>query len=318
MPPNASPVINVAAIRERFGEIAATFGVPDRALAELTLERIQPPNWTLEWYLPVWLGGAFGVDVEIARRVTLSNVLGLAAIRLEDDLRDGDVRADEVPTAGRVAGMLFTEAVALYGPLFPPTSPFWSKLQATMTDWRSSGSEEGADTGDSPPLARRGAPLKIGARAIWLFGDGRVSWELVDRCLDVALVALARYDDLCDWEADLAAGRWNAFVASCTGEPQTIVRRSPNWAAVLVAILTRGAARAGFEQVATEARRASELAVELGSVCLADHLVRMADRAAAQGITVDAHFQALASRATSLIFGGMPVRPVGGLAPGGP
>ena len=60
------------------------------------LQRLDPDRWRLEWCLPWWLGRAFGLDVEIADELVLSNVLGLGAIRLRDDLVDGEVAADEI------------------------------------------------------------------------------------------------------------------------------------------------------------------------------------------------------------------------------
>lgn len=318
MPGIDNPVLDVAAIRDEVGQVMATLNAPARALAIRTLERLQPPNWTLEWYLPVWLGAAFRQEPDLVRRVVLSNVLGLVAVRLEDDLQDGEMERRDRETVGRVAAALLDAAVAIYQPLLPPESPFWSELDETMTDWRSRSVGEPSDLDVPRSLARRGRPLKVGARAMWLLADDPVPWDVIDRCLDHALVALARYDDLCDWEADLAAGRWNAFVASCGVRSQAPRQQARNRSTVLLALMTGGAARGGFEQVAAEARQAAELAVEVGSPQLVDHLRAMADRAVVQGASMEAHFGGVAAQAVSLLFAGRHSRRTAGLATGGP
>jgi hypothetical protein len=318
LPAIDNPDLDARAISGEFNLAVATLDMPRRVIAMRTLERLQPPNWTLEWYLPVWLGAAFQLDRDVVRRVVLSNVLGLVAIRLEDDLQDGEIGVPDRAAAGLVAESLLDAAIAIYRPLIPPESSFWSELDAAMAEWRSRSIGEPRDADHWRSLARRGQPLKVGARALWRLADSPVPWVVVDRCLDHALVALARYDDLCDWEADLAAGRWNAFVASCGTLSQIPGQEARNRSEVLLAMMTKGAARAGFEQVAAEARHAAELALEVGSPQLADYLRQMADRAIAQGASTEAHFDGVAAQATSLLFRGMPVRRTGELAAGGP
>jgi hypothetical protein len=318
LPAIDDPVFDVAAIRDEFGRAVAGLDARARVLAIQTLERLQPPSWTLEWYLPVWLGAAFRHDGDLVRRVVLSNVLGLVAVRLEDDLQDGEVGERNRERAAHVAGALLEAAIAIYRPLIPPESSFWPELDGAMAEWRSRSVGEPADADQWRSLARRGRPLKVGARALWLLADNPRPWGVLDRCLDHALVALARYDDVCDWEADLAAGRWNGFIASCGARSQTPGQQARNRSAVLLAMMTRGAARRGFEQVAAEARQAAVLAVEVGSPQLANHLREVADRAVAQGMSTEAHFEGAAAQATSLLFPGMPPRRTGGLAAGGP
>ena len=288
------PILDVSAIEAAFGRHAAALGADDLGLAVRTLDRVRPPNWTLEWYLPWWLGQAFGLPSETSHRIVTSNVLGLVAVRLEDDANDGEMGVGELEAARRVSARLFAAATDLYRPLFGPGSPFWAELDATLSTWRSSAARS---------LATRGAPLNVGARAICLLADRAASVPVVEACLDHALTALALYDDLCDWETDLAAGRWNAFVASLTDAPQTAANRSRNRAAVLLALMTGTAASDAFGRVAAEADRAAALARSLGSAELAQHLATVAIRAVAQGSDVASHYAGAADRATTLIFG---------------
>lgn len=289
-----APVLDLAAIESAFDAHVSGLASGDRALATGTLARVRPPNWTLEWYLPWWLGHALGVHPEVSLRIVVSNVLGLVAARLEDDAIDGEVAHDEVAAARRVSVALFDAAIGIYRPIFDSTSPFWAVLERTLSEWLSA---------DRRSLARRGAPLNVGAQAICLLADQPGAWRTVGACLDHALAALARYDDLCDWEADLAAGRWNVFVASVTKAPQSRANASGNRSAVLTALMLDGAAAAGFAQVDVEAGRAAALARAIGCAPLADHLASIGTRAMAQGAAVDGHYVGVADRATTLIFG---------------
>lgn len=294
MRPLDAPALDVGAIETAFDEHVSVLPARDRALAARTLERVRPPNWTLEWHLPWWLGHAFGLAPATSLQIVASNVLGLVATRLEDDVVDSEVAGNEVEAAQRVSAALFGAAVDLYQPLFDAGAPFWAELDATLTAWRAS---------PRGSLAGRGAPLKVGARAICLLADRAATWPQVESCLDLALTALARYDDLCDWEADLEAGRWNGLVASAAAAPQTFANRSRNRASVLLALMTGPAASDGFGRVATDAARAAALAHGFGSTALADHLAVVGARAAAQGLAVESHYVSAANRATELIFG---------------
>jgi hypothetical protein len=301
MRPTVVPDLDVERIAAAFERRVEAACPDERDLAVRTLRNLTPANWTLEWYLPWWLGHAFGLDPDIAAEIVLSNVLGLVSIRLQDDLLDGDVAADDVRGATRLGAALFDEAVAAYRPRFDAASPFWPFLERSMAEWRR------ASTRDGPfreaDLPRRGAPLKVAGFATCLLADRADRWALVDRCLDHALGALVRYDQVCDWEDDLRADRWNAFIAGVSPLPQTPANRARNRTNVLAALLTRGVVAAEFGRIRAEAARAAHLAAELGCPPLVAHLSGYAERTAAQGAAMEAHYQGVAERATTLMFG---------------
>jgi hypothetical protein len=301
MRPTDVPELDVERIAAAFERRVEAACPDERDLAVRTLRRLTPANWTLEWYLPWWLGHAFGLDPVVAAEIVLSNVLGLVSIRLQDDLLDGDVAADDVRGATRLGAALFDEAVAAYRPRFDAASPFWPFLERSMAEWRR------ASAGDSPQhgadLPRRGAPLKVAGYATCLLAGRPDRWELVDRCLDHALVALVRYDQVVDWEEDLVADRWNAFVATVSPLPQSPANRDRNRSAVLASLLTRVVVADEFAAVRAEAVRAARLAAELGCPPLAAYLSRYAERTAAQGAEIEAHYRGVAERATTLMFG---------------
>ena len=176
-------------------------------------DRIEPGRWTLEWNLPWWLGLAFGLDEDEATELVVGTVLGLASVRLQDDLADGDVPASERAAAIDLSATLYELALAPYRSRFPASSPFWDHLATTMAAWRAA--TDGATPRDDRArneldesharLAARGAPLKVPAFAICLLTDRIDAYPILDRGLDHALTALVLYDHFGDWQADLAA-----------------------------------------------------------------------------------------------------------------
>jgi hypothetical protein len=301
MRPTDVPELDVAQIVTAFERRVEAACPDERDLAIRTLRNLTPAKWTLEWYLPWWLGRAFGLDPVVAAEIVLSNVLGLVSIRLQDDLLDGDIAAADVRGATRVGATLFDEAVAVYRDRFDGASPFWPFLERTMAEWRRSSAGVGPQRWADLP--RRGAPLKVAGFATCLLADRADRWELVERCLDHALAALVRYDQVCDWEDDLRADRWNAFVAAVSPLPQSPANRDRNRSTVLAALLTRRVATDEFRRIRAEALRAAHLAAELGCPPLAAHLYGQAESTAAQGAEIEAHYREAAERATTLIFG---------------
>lgn len=264
-------------------------------LATEVASRIGPGSWRLEWYLPWWLTNTYGLDRRLGRQLVLSNVLGLASIRLQDDLVDGELAAALVPGAGELAAATYDEALRVYRDLFDPGSPFWPFLDEAMATWRSGS--------NGTTAANRGAPLKIGAYASVLLAGRLDVWPALDRCLDHALSALVLYDQFCDWDADLGAGRWNSFVAELSPHEQSEAHVIRNRSIVLTAMLTRSAVTDHFDRVLVEAKAASVLAAELGITPFQAYLADWTKRTAAQGAEVEAHYRRAAGQATQLMFG---------------
>jgi hypothetical protein len=256
----------------------------DPFIADL-LARLPPSRWTLEWFLPWWLGAAFGLDEAIAFEIVTSNVLGLGSIRVQDDVADDEVDAANLEAAARLGPILYRLALEPYRALFPPGSPFWGHLDACMATWRGAGRR----------LAARGAPLKISAFAVCLLADRADHYPGLDRCLDHALTGLALYDDLADWRADLAVGRWNSFVAQATGGSDP--------ARVIVAMLTDEAVARQTDRIVSEMSAAAVIADELGITPLADTLRRLGSETKVQGAELQAHYREIAERAGHLLSG---------------
>ncbi len=272
-------------------------------LARSLLERLPPARWTLEWYLPWWLGHAFGLEAAVSREMVLSNVLGLGSIRLQDDLADGEVAPADIDGAGILAAVLYDAALEPYREWFTPASAFWSELDRRMTEWRRSAAED---------LAARGAPLHVSAAAAsMLGGHSSVDPSLV-ACLDRALEALVRYDHVSDWEADLDAGRWNVFVAAVTSGaqtraasgPRTRAARERDRIAVRVALMTTTVADEQFSMIGDALLEAAVLAanVEPAIPALTRYLHSFSAEVETWGSEFAMHYRSLGDRAARLLL----------------
>lgn len=264
-------------------------------LARRHLARLTPDRWTIEWHLPSWLGRRFDLDEGFVEALVRSNVLGLLAIRLEDDIEDGEVPRSELADTRALAQLAFDGAVVEYAARFDDGSPIWSFLERSMAEWRAGAS--------GMELATRGAPMKIAGYACCLHADRLDFWPTLERSLDGAVTALVLYDQFCDWEVDLAAGRWNSFVASVVGAEQEPARRDRDRAAVLTAMLTRRVVREHFDRAVRTATDAATLAADLEVTELAAFLTSWVARTSEQGAQVAEHYQRAGDQATRLLFG---------------
>jgi hypothetical protein len=305
MPVAAAPAIDAAAVRT---VVRARLG-PGRELVplfETYLAGLDPERWTIEWHLPHWLATRFGLPGEVADALTESNVLGLLSVRLTDDLVDDDIDPADVRTARTLAAAALDAAMCPYRELFPPDSPLWPFFDRSMAAWRA-----GAD---GPEHATRAAPIKIAAFACCLLAGRRDVWPVLDRCLDHAMTALVLYDQFFDWELDVSAGRWNAFVAHVLGGDPAEGRGAPmrTRAAVLTAMLTREVVPEHFRRIAAEAEAAARLGDALGLDELAGYMRSWASAVVLQGDGVANHYGRAADQATRLMFPHAVAAPIGG------
>jgi hypothetical protein len=271
-------------------------------IAADTVRKLVPPAWALEWYLPWWIGQAFAVDRPVIDELVRSNILGLLSVRLEDDIVDGDIAPVDAPVARRVAMAAYQGALGVYRARLKTDARFWAFLDRSMKAWRAGS--------NGPDASSRGAPLKIAAYASCLLADRPAAWPALDRCLDHVLAAFVRYDQFCDWEADVGAGRWNAFVCTVTlgeaaGTPPTQPAQDPQRVrtAVRAAMLTTSVVDAWFELIDADATLARTAARDAGVVALAEHVDDWARRTRTQGADIHARYRHAADRATEIMFG---------------
>jgi hypothetical protein len=322
------PELDVAAVSAAYVRSVSETCPEQLQLATRLLERLPPARWTLEWHLPWWLGQAFGLDGEIARDIVLSNLLGLGSIRLQDDLADGEVAPEDVAAARTLGAALYEAALVPYRLRLDPGSPFWAHLESCMAEWRAAtlGAAQGrredqsAEDGSAEHqlaedhlavdhlaehrLAARGAPLRISAFAVCLLADHVDAFPAIRQCLDHALEAMVLYDHVADWEADLDAGRWNAFVAEMSSGPQVPAQRDRHRSAVFVAMMTTDVAAAYHGRIEFGMLRAAALAdaFPVPVPSLGAHFRRFATAVNEHGALMRHHYQGLGERAANLLL----------------
>lgn len=277
------PESTLVAVRDGFRTALAPVSP---ALAEAgcrLLDRFSPPACAFEWGIAGWLGDAFGLPPEVVRRLVLCNLLGLAYVRLQDDLADGEVPPDGVLTAVCLATVLYEQALLGYFALFPSQSsgdasrsPFRSYLEQHLGDWTRATlsshappqvrfADYGAD--DFRRLAQKGAPRKICTAAACLLAGRPELIDLLARCLDHLMAAAVLLDDVHDWESDWSAGRPNEFVAYAQaghvqggGGYQPLARGQAERLAVLKELYAGNQGRPYFAAIRRQLRLALDLA----------------------------------------------------------
>lgn len=233
------------------------------------LDRVSTDNWTLEWSLPRWLGNAFGLESDQAQALVLSNVLGLAYVRLQDDLVDGEVAGVSHRSAPLLATALYAHWLQHYVRLFDSASPFWTYFDEFMIQWVRATSDTDEPLAAGPSfveeghllrLAERGAPLKICCVGACLLAGREEAIPLLISAADHLLIAAVLLDHAVDWQADLEAGRYNVFIAYASLARQSPENQKANLLGVLNEIYIGDAARPYFDQVCEHLRQAERLA----------------------------------------------------------
>ena len=138
-----------------------------------------------------------------------------------------------------------------------------------MAEWRNSDESPahafGAYTNqDFLRLAHRGAPLKIGCVAACLLADRSDVIPGLTTAVDCLLVGAVLLDHVKDWRADLAAGRYNAFVSYASTLAQTPEHRAANRRAVWQEMAAGDAGRPYFDTARAWLRLAAAEAQPVG------------------------------------------------------
>jgi hypothetical protein len=233
-------------VREGFATVLEPLPPPLVEAGWALWKRLARPNWFLEWMLPCWLGEAFDLPQHLVRALAAANVLGLATVRLTDDLVDGENVSEERGTVALLAVSLHQAWMLSYVDLFDAGSPFWDYLRRYMVQWQRGASPANApsasdqfpgEPADLTWLADRGAPLKICCAGAGLLAGREGGLADLEAALDEYLVAAVMLDHAQDWQEDLAAVRYNAFVDCYSSHRQTAANREANRQGVLEQLL---------------------------------------------------------------------------------
>ena len=300
------------AVRASYCATLERFPPPLADAGRRVLDRITTPNWTLECYLPRWLGDAFDLRPDVSRALVLSNVYGLAYIRLQDDLVDGEVNQASLKSTILLANALYHQAMLHYIRLFEWRSPFWGYFEQFMAQWRratlSSNEPPTTDFGsyeevDFLRLAERGAPLKICCAGACLLADREEVIPTLTSAVDHLLVGAVLLDHARDWADDLAVGRFNTFVACASPQPQAPHQQEANRLKVLEEIYLGDAARPYFDLVRKHIQIAIETAQAVDCPGLSQYLLSFEGQAVTYHERLANEARARLRAATEQLFG---------------
>jgi hypothetical protein len=263
------------------------------------LARISPPNWTLEWSLPGWLGDALGLSIDKIREVTLGNIFGLAYVRLHDDLNDERYTDEERAETLALATRLYQRWLAMYIRLLGDNSQFWSHFERYLDQWLQASLHSNQlpaipfdryDETHFLALSHRGALIKVCAAATCLLTGRQELLPQLERCLDQLMSGAVLLDHAADWREDLEAMRPNVFVAHLSPLPQIEAHAAANRAAVLRELSIGQGARPYFTVIDSHLRAAQSAAENAGIAALANECAWLRQHATSyrRGVTTAA------------------------------
>lgn len=290
------PVLPSAAVDRATDQLIAVGAVVNAAArreAEDLVRRLTPELWPLEWQLPFWLGRDFALAEAVWQQLVTINLLGAGYVRLTDDLADELLAPARQAVKAALGQRLLAASSELLLALFQRESPFWGRYATYLDQWRRAGASQ--ETGRDWPserllddwrwLAWRGAPAKITATGACLLAgrDGLIG--ALETCIDHVMVATVLLDHADDWQEDLAAGHFNAYVAWLSGAPQHAANAGRHRQAVLSALMQGDGAgqRAYFGLIDGQLVEAQRIASQVGSGGLGAYIAAFRHSAQVQG-----------------------------------
>ncbi len=217
-----------------------------RPVASDYLQRLDRQRAQLEWHLPLWLGHTFGVPTAQARRVALTNVLGMIYIRIHNDLMDANSYLSQQFEQAALAPLLYTRCIHIFTTLFPADTPFWGHLERYLNEWASALDwERQYHWHQAAPYtqaeieyvtAGKGAPIKIGFAAIALLAGREADLPELEKIINLRSAIAQIFDDLSDWYEDWQQGRFNIFLTAALSEQQRQQQMRLSEEAILQAI----------------------------------------------------------------------------------
>lgn len=206
----------------------------------------------IAFMLPSWIAERTGTSPALCRDLAVGNVYAMLHFFLLDDAMDGGdagLEGRSALAAGQLLNALFIER---YGRHYPPDSPLWAYYRTYLAEWATAVSDEGlrrADPRDPRALARKSAPVKLGAAAVLLAAGLPERIADAEAAVELTLASLQLADDWADWRDDLPGEeRSNAFLTLVRRESLAMPDDQPlQERSVLQAIYRKGA----LEQLAS-------------------------------------------------------------------
>lgn len=309
--------LDTDAVQAQALRVVARVAPAHSTLFRETLARVSPQRWALEWHLPWWLGNAFGLRLHIAFDLSVSNVIGLVALRLHDNLTDNQIPQSQRATARASARQLQTVALDCYRPYFDKADSFWETVTQQLNAWHAASRAVNALTpfaiqrlraSNSPNarvIANLGAPLKINVHAICRLTAQHKALTSLEKLLDHALIAAVLHDHAVDWEPDLDEGRPNFFVGAVSPYAQHRRNRQANRARVIQAFCGNERARAYFQEISFHLEHARLTSQALHIAPLETHLCCFAKQVCELYDARQKTYHANIEDASRLLFGAL-------------
>lgn len=221
-------------------------------------------------HLPWWVESSLGADHDLhfQRGLVRSSVAGYWYYRLIDDLMDGHGGA---PALLAGCGPLFHAFEAPYRERFAPAAPFWACYRTFVSEAAEAAYTEAAaaePTMDESTFravaARKVAAGKIPVAAVLHHMDQTAHLDRWMAACDLLGRHEQMFDDVTDWQRDLAAGRSSRLLVEAAAH-------APDRDSAVVWILAEGIAWA-FGRMAAVRVELRQLAAELHATDLAAFL----------------------------------------------
>ncbi len=171
----------------------------------------------ISYMLPYWMRDQTHSPIELCRDLAVGNIFAMLRYFLLDDAMDGQERGAGGIRATLALGQLLEELFRRrYQLHFPHESMLWSCYRRYVGEWASAvhtEMEQPISPNDPGLLARKAAPVKIGASGMLLLAGMPERIPDAEQAVDLALAALQLSDDWDDWQDDLPAPNGNAFLS---------------------------------------------------------------------------------------------------------
>ncbi|MCC3374247.1 hypothetical protein [Cohnella sp. REN36] len=203
---------------EEMAELPAALGERGQALLALSHPlRNGGRGNRISYLLPYWMQDQTRSPIELCRDLAVGNIYAMLRYFLLDDAMDGKERRPEGIRGALALGQLLEELFRRrYLRHFPADSMLWERYRRYVGEWASAVDTEMAnpiDPNDFGQLARKAAPVKIGASGLLLHAGMPDRIPDAERAVDLALAALQLSDDWADWRDDLPDPNGNAFLS---------------------------------------------------------------------------------------------------------
>jgi hypothetical protein len=171
----------------------------------------------IAYLLPYWMDDITGLGSRVCRDLAVGSLFAMLHYSIVDDLMDGTEAAPADPRRLLALGQLFHAAFQARYARHAAADPerLWALYARYAAEWAAAVGgepERRADPLDVRQLARKSAPVKLGAAAMLAAAGMDERLPAVEEALDLALAVLQLCDDWHDWAEDLANPGGNAFL----------------------------------------------------------------------------------------------------------